>query len=126
MKFAQLIAVASAVRLTQRPEGGDQERREPTPSDVIDHCDTDENRMLNRREVVACINEHVPEDEQDATRAMVDEMWPSLDTDNSGEVDEHELSQAMRAHEEERPQRGQRQQQDAPQELAKLMRRPRQ
>jgi Ca2+-binding EF-hand superfamily protein len=68
----------------------------PTPADIMDECDTNENGGISKKEAKACIAAHVPEEHQEEAEAMVDEMWPQVDTDNSGEVDEHELSEAMR------------------------------
>merc|ERR1711898_20132 len=68
----------------------------PSPADVIDECDTSGNGMLDKAEVRACIAEHVPEEHQAEADAMVDEMWPHVDKDGNGEIDEHELSKAMR------------------------------
>ncbi len=95
MKFFQLIAAASAVRLTQK-KGGPPKGDGPTPADVIDECDTSGNGMLDKAEVHACIAAHVPEEHQAEAEKMVEEMWPHLDADGNGEVDEHELSKAMR------------------------------
>lgn len=68
----------------------------PTPADIMDECDTNESGGISKKEAKACIAAHVPEEHQEEAEAMVDEMWPQVDKDGSGEVDEHELSEAMR------------------------------
>jgi len=104
MKFASLIAVASAVRVTQKgTKGGDG----PSPADIIDECDTSGNGMLSKDEVHACIAEHVPAEHQEEANEMVDKMWDHVDKNGDGEIDEHELSKAMRG--------------GPPKKLAKLM-----
>jgi len=62
----------------------------------MDECDTNENGGISKKEAKDCIAAHVPEEHQEEAEAMVDEMWPMVDKDGSGEVDEHELSEAMR------------------------------
>jgi len=62
----------------------------------MDECDTNENGGISKKEAKDCIAAHVPEEHQEEAEAMVDEMWPHVDKDGSGEVDEHELSEAMR------------------------------
>jgi len=68
MKFASLIAVASAVRLTQR-EGP------PTASEIIAECDTSKNGLLSKKEVKACIKKHVPKGDRAGVDKQVDDMW---------------------------------------------------
>ena len=108
MKFAQLIAVTTAVRLSQRegpPKGPGGPP--PTPADIIEECDADENGALSKKEVFDCIQEHIkeipeeyrPSDEE--VHAEIDDAFGEADQDGDGEVDEHELSEAMRAHDEE-------------------------
>merc|ERR1719331_2758063 len=101
MKFTALIATASAVRLASRKGDG------PSLADIIDECDTSGNGMLSKDEVHACIAEHVPEEHQEEANEMVDQMWDHVDKNGDGEIDEHELSKAMRG--------------GPPKKLAKLM-----
>merc|ERR1712167_142787 len=68
----------------------------PTPADVIDHCDTSGNGMLDKAEAFNCMKDHIPEEHLEEAKAMMDEMWPMVDKDGNGEIDEHELSKAMR------------------------------
>jgi len=68
----------------------------PSAADVIDACDANGNGMLSKKEVHDCINEHVPAEHQEEAHQMVDQFWPMVDTDGSGEIDEHELAAAMR------------------------------
>merc|ERR1712167_110912 len=68
----------------------------PTPADVIDHCDTSGNGMLDKAEAFDCMKDHIPEEHLEEAKAMMDEMWPMVDKDGNGEIDEHELSKAMR------------------------------
>jgi hypothetical protein len=72
--------------------------RGPSASDVIDHCDQDGDAMLSKEEVFNCVSADVPEEYHDDVKAAIDEIWPHIDTDGSGLVDEHELAAAMRKH----------------------------
>jgi hypothetical protein len=83
MKFAQLIAVASAVRLSQR-KGADVEsgpQGPPSPADIIAHCDSSKDGMLDQKEVVDCMMKHAP---PGATRADAEAMvaadWAMVDS----------------------------------------------
>lgn len=70
-------------------------QRQPSAADIIEMCDTSENGQ-SKKEVKACIKEHVPPEHQKEVDQMVDDVWPMVDTDGSGEIDEHELAAAMR------------------------------
>jgi hypothetical protein len=54
--------------------------------------------MLSKEEVFNCVSADVPEEYHDDVKAAIDEIWPHIDTDGSGLVDEHELAAAMRKH----------------------------
>merc|ERR1719326_906488 len=72
----------------------------PTPADIIDACDKDGSGGITRKEAHACIDEYISEPEENAmAHKMVKKHFGDVDRDNSGEVDEHELSAAMKAHE---------------------------
>ena len=70
-----------------------------SPAEIVDHCDTDESGALSKDEVHACIDAHVSDPEQNRqAHNAVDAHFDTVDADGSGEVDEHELAAAMRAH----------------------------
>merc|ERR1719473_205131 len=72
----------------------------PTPADVIDACDKNGSGGISRKEAHACIDEYISDPEENAmAHKMVKKHFGDVDRDNSGEVDEHELSAAMKAHE---------------------------
>jgi hypothetical protein len=56
MKFASLIAVASAVKLTQKSAA--------TPGDIVDHCDSNGNGRLSKAEFKACVGQAVPKNQR--------------------------------------------------------------
>jgi len=91
MKFASLIAVASAVRLSQR-------QGPPSAADIIKECDTSKNGLLSKKEVKSCIKKHVPKGERAGVDKEVDDMWSKVDTDGSGEVSKEEIEAAMAKH----------------------------
>jgi len=72
----------------------------PTPAEVIDACDKDGSGGITRKEAHACIDAHISDpEERKKAHGMVKKHFKDVDTDGSGEVDEHELSAAMAAHE---------------------------
>ena len=70
----------------------------PTPHDIIAHCDTTGNLMLDRDEVHHCVNEMVGDAE---TAAMIndeiDAQWEYIAGEDS-EIDEDELSAMIMDH----------------------------
>jgi hypothetical protein len=85
MKFAQLIAVASAVRISQKKGGpADVEsgpQGPPSAADIVAHCDSSKDGMLDQKEVVDCMMKHAP---PGATRADAEAMvaadWAMVDS----------------------------------------------
>ena len=68
-------------------------------SEIIDACDTNESGGISKEEAHACIDAHISDPDMNAqAHEAVDEGFEYVDKDGSGEVDEHELSEAMRAH----------------------------
>jgi len=75
-----------------------QVKEGPSAADIIDACDANGNGELSKKEAHDCINEHVPKKHRKEAHEMVDEVWPHVDADGNGEISEHELAAAMRAH----------------------------
>ena len=70
-----------------------------SPADIVEACDADDSGALSKDEVHACIDAHVSDPEQNRqAHKAVDAGFDMVDTSGDGEVDEHELAAAMRAH----------------------------
>ena len=76
------------------PEHGQDHHGQPTPKDIMDHCDKSGNRMLDQHEVHECINEMVGEPDSIEINDMIDEYWTYIAGDDL-EIDEKELSLMM-------------------------------
>merc|ERR1711981_293893 len=73
-----------------------QIKKGPSAADIIGACDTSGNGELSKKEAHDCIDAHVPEEHREDAHHFVDQVWPMVDTDGSGEVSEGELAEAMR------------------------------
>lgn len=73
----------------------------PTPADIIDACDANGSNGIDIDEAHACIDAHITDPEENKqAHDMVDAGFEHVDKNGDGEIDEHELSKAMRAHKE--------------------------
>jgi len=87
MKFLTLIAAASAVRISQKTtnkvtvKGPAQEAEQ-----AIEQCDKSGNGELDKKEVFDCVKKDVPKEHHQAVKDFIDQIWPMVDTDGSGEV----------------------------------------
>jgi len=87
MKFLTLIAVASAVRISQKTtskvavKGPAQEAEQ-----AIEQCDTSGNGELSKKEAFDCMKDHVPKEHHQAVKDFIDQIWPHVDTSGNGEV----------------------------------------
>jgi len=71
----------------------------PSPADIIDACDANSSGGIDIDEAHACIDAHITDPDENAqAHAMVDEGFAMVDKNGDGEIDEHELSKALRAH----------------------------
>jgi len=68
----------------------------PSPADVMEECDQDDDNELTKKEVKRCVKKHVPPEYREHVDEMVEHIWPMVDTDGSGKVDMAELEAAMR------------------------------
>ena len=76
-----------------------QKGKGPTPADIVAACDTDGSNAISKEEAHACIDAHISdESDNEEAHEAVDEHFDEVDKDGNGEVDEHELSAAMKAH----------------------------
>lgn len=98
MKFLTLIAVASAVRISQKTtnkvalKGPRQEAEQ-----AVEQCDKNGDDELNKKEVFDCVKEHVPKEHHQAVKDFIDQMWPMVDTDGNGNVSVSEIEAAIKA-----------------------------
>lgn len=71
----------------------------PSPADIIDACDANGSGGIDLEEAHACIDAHITDPDENAqAHEMVDAGFEHVDKNGDGEIDEHELSKAMRAH----------------------------
>merc|ERR1711907_65536 len=71
----------------------------PSAADIIEACDADQSGGISKEEAHACIDAHISdESDNEEAHEAVDEHFDDVDKDGSGEVDEHELGEAMKAH----------------------------
>jgi len=89
MKFLSLIAAVSAVRISQKTTNrvtlkakGPREEAEQ----AIEQCDASGNGELTKKEVFDCFKHDIPEEHRQQVKDMIDQIWPMIDTDGSGEV----------------------------------------
>merc|ERR1712167_400987 len=69
------------------------------PSDIIDACDSNGSGGISKEEAHACIDAHITDPDENAqAHEMVDAGFDHVDKNGDGEIDEHELSKAMRDH----------------------------
>merc|ERR1712185_31968 len=74
-------------------------KKGPTPADIIDACDSNGSGGIDMGEAHACIDAHISDAEENKmAHDAVNEGFDHVDRNGDGEVDEHELSKAMRAH----------------------------
>jgi len=74
-------------------------KKGPTPADIIDACDANGSGGIDIEEAHACIDAHITDPDENAqAHEMVDAGFEHVDKNGDGEIDEHELSKAMRAH----------------------------
>jgi len=93
--------LAAAMNAGPPPSLAKKGGKGPTPADIIDACDADESGGISLEEAHACIDAHISDPDENAqAHEMVNKGFDDVDKNGDGEIDEHELSKAMRAHKE--------------------------
>jgi len=99
MKFAVavLLGLTSAVRIQGHTPALSQlkAKQGPSPSDVIDMCDANGDGMLSKKEINDCIDEYVPESDQEEAHEEVDEHFAEVDVNGDGKLSKKELKAAF-------------------------------
>jgi len=72
-----------------------QIKQGPSPSDVIDMCDANGDGMLSKKEINDCIDEYVPESDQEEAHEEVDEHFADVDVNGDGKLSKKELKAAF-------------------------------
>merc|ERR1719453_406673 len=92
MKFATLIAVASAVRISQKAA----DHHDDLAGHLIEACDSSKDGFVTKKDVKACFKKHMPKVDADRIDSEVDRVFPMVDNNGDGKVSKDELAAAMR------------------------------
>ena len=126
MKFATvaLLGLASAIKLHQHHQGGDDHEHHgpPTGAEIIEHCDKDGDQKLTKEEAWNCFAAEAPSDADSddiaAGKAKFDEQWAAGNFGDHADAAEIDAAIAAYEKEEKKHKKGKK---EAAAALAKLM-----